>query len=53
MGWFGLGGFNVRLELRQWAIADGLGFIPKDDPETCHRNFDPQWRGLVLENKNV
>ena len=34
--WVGLSGFNVELELRQWDIADGLGFIPKDDPETCH-----------------
>ena len=30
----GLGGFNVGLELRYWAISDGLGFIPKDYPET-------------------
>ena len=35
-----VGGFNVGLELRYWAIADGLGFFPKDDPETCHCNFD-------------
>ena len=32
---------NVGLELRKWPIADGLGFIPEDDPETCHHNFDP------------
>ena len=37
-------GFNVGLEQRKWAIADGLGFIPKDHPETCHRNFDPTRR---------
>ena len=28
----GFGGFNVGLELRKWAIADGPGFIPKDVP---------------------
>ena len=38
-------GFNVELELRQWAIADGLGFIPEDDPETYYHNFDPPRRG--------
>ena len=27
--------------------ADGLGFILKDDPETCHRNFDPPRRGWL------
>ena len=42
-----LGGFNVGLEQHQWAIADGLGFIPKDDPETFHRNFDPLRRGWL------
>ena len=26
-----VGWFNVGLELRKWAIADGLGFIPKND----------------------
>ena len=32
-------------------IADDLEFIPKDDPETCHRNFDPSWREyLILGN---
>ena len=40
-----LSGFNVGQELRQWAIADGLGFSQKDDPETCHHNFDPPRRG--------
>ena len=39
-----MSGINVRLELRKWAIADGLGFIPMDGPETCHRIFDPQRR---------
>ena len=29
------------------AIADGLEFIPKDDPETCLRNFDQQRRGWL------
>ena len=43
--WVGLGGFNVRLDQRQWSIVDGLGFILKDDPETCHRNFDLPRRG--------
>ena len=23
----------------QWTIADSLGFIPKDDPETYQHNF--------------
>ena len=39
-----MGGFNVGLELRWRAIANGLGFIPTDDPETCHRNYDPPRR---------
>ena len=39
-----MSGFNVGLEQRKRAIADGLGVIPKDDPETCHRNFDPPRR---------
>ena len=43
----GLIGFNVGLEQRLWAIADGLGLIPKDDPEICHRNFDPSRRGWL------
>ena len=31
----------------QWAVADGLGLIPKDGPETCHHNFDlPRWGWL-------
>ena len=29
-----------RTRVTQWAIADGLEFIQKDDPETCHGNFD-------------
>ena len=37
--------FNVGVEQRKWAIADGLGAIPKDDPETWHRNFNPPQRG--------
>ena len=48
LGWVGLGRFKVGLELRQWAIADGLGFIPKDDLETCHRNFDQPRSGWLL-----
>ena len=36
-------GFNFGLE--QWAIAEGLGLIPKDDPEICYHNFDPPRRG--------
>ena len=28
----------------QWVIADGLGFIPEVDPETCHHSFDPPRR---------
>ena len=43
VGW--LGGFNVSLELRWWAFADGLGFFPKDNPDTCHRNFNLPKRG--------
>ena len=43
--WIGLSEFNVGLELRKSAVADGLGFIPEDDPETCHHNFDPPRRG--------
>ena len=31
----------------QWAIADGLGFIPKDAPETYHHNFDQPRRGWL------
>ena len=27
------------------AIADCRGFIRKDDPDTCHRNFE--WRGWL------
>ena len=42
-----MSGFNVGLELRLWDIADGRGFIPKDDPETCYRNFDPPRRGWL------
>ena len=44
-GWIGLGGFDVGLELRQQAIADGLGVIPKDDPDPCYLNFDPPLSG--------
>ena len=44
----GLGGFNVGLEQSQWAIVNGLGFILKDDPETCHRNFDSPRREWLL-----
>ena len=31
----------------QWAIAEDLGLIPKDGPETCHHNFDLPWRGWI------
>ena len=47
MGWVGLGGFNVGLELHKCDIADGLGFIPEGDQETCHHNFDPPRRGWL------
>ena len=30
-----------------WAIADGLGLIPKDGPETRHHNFDLPPRGWL------
>ena len=39
--------------MRPWARAtlvgysDGLGLVPKDDPETCHCNFDPPQRGWL------
>ena len=42
-----MSGINVGLELRWWTIADGLGFIPMDDPETFHRNFDPSRKGWI------
>ena len=29
----------------QWAIADGLGLIPKNGPETCYHNCDLPRRG--------
>ena len=47
LSWVELSVFNVGLEQRYWAIADGLGFIPKDDLETCHRNFYPTRRGWL------
>ena len=40
-----LGGFNVGLEQCLWVIANGLGFPPKDDMETCHRNFYALFKG--------
>ena len=36
-------GFKVGL-VSQWAVADRLGLIPKDGPETSHHNFDLQRR---------
>ena len=45
VGW--MSGFNIGLELRYWALADGRGFIPKDDQDTGHRNFDPPRRGWL------
>ena len=42
-----MAGYNVELEQRWWAIADGLGFIPKDDSEICHRNCHPPRRGWL------
>ena len=30
-----------------WGITDGLGPIPKDNPERCHDNFDPSRRGWL------
>ena len=29
------------------AFSDILGLIPEDKPETCHPNFDPNWRGWL------
>ena len=34
-----------RTKATQWTIADSLGLIPKDDPETCYHNFDLLRRG--------
>ena len=31
----------------EWDIACGLGFIPKDDLEACHRKFDPPRRAWL------
>ena len=42
-----LDGLNIWLEECFRDIADGLGFIPKDDPDTCHRNFDQPQRGCL------
>ena len=40
--------FNVGLEQRKWPVTDGQGAIPKDDPKTCYRNFEPpRWRWLL------
>ena len=30
-----------------WTIADGLGLIPMDGPETCHHTFDLPRRGWL------
>ena len=38
IGWL-VGWVKRRTRASQWAIADGLGLIPKDGPETCHHNF--------------
>ena len=32
----------------KWAIANGLGLIPRDDQNTCHLNFDQPPRGWLL-----
>ena len=42
-----MGGFDVGLEPHKWAIADGLGFIPKDVAETCAHNFDPPLKACL------
>ena len=49
-----LGRFRIgaRIHIRPWVHswlnrAVGLGFIPKDDSETCHHNFDPPRRGWL------
>ena len=46
-------GFNVGLKIRMWAITDGLGFIPKHDPETCPRNFYLPRRGYISGRNGV
>ena len=37
----------TRTRAKQWAIADSLGLIPKDGPETCHHNFNLPRRGWL------
>ena len=44
---FELGGLNAGLELRYWTIDDGRGYIPKDDPGTCHRKFSSAPEGMA------
>ena len=33
---------------QRWAIADGLGFIPKDDPETCYPKNIKRFRNATF-----
>ena len=43
-------GHTITLGLEQTRvvdISDGLGFIPKDDPETCRHNFDQPRKGWL------
>ena len=40
-------GWVLTSDWSNTSVADGLGFIPKDDPVTCHRNFDLPRRGWL------
>ena len=46
LGWL-VGWFKRWTRTTQWAVSDGLGFIPKNGPETCHHNFDLPRRGWL------
>ena len=45
--------FNIGLKQRWQVIAGGLGFIPKDDPNTYLSNFDPPRRELTFLRDNM
>ena len=49
LSWLGLmtdyAALATDFRATQGGIADGLGLIPKDGPETYYYNFDPQRRG--------
>ena len=35
---------NIEQKISSGLFADGLGALPKCNPETCHYNFDPPQR---------